>query len=194
MEAAEPSTAISSPTPHGTVPDGMPRPGHNVDKDGRNVDLSRALLASVASTNISTLQQGLERQNVYWQGTAWISSALKQRVEGMQEVDLVGVTEKLASSVSLPDAGLVGRKAVEGEEEGATNHGIGGVMGATGFTPGIDWMTFTPGPGSVDPSTSIGFGKSSVGWTRVWLMKRRHGFLVFASVRYGPHRLVSECN
>jgi len=158
MGPTEPVLGDPSPMPHGSSGDSLLRPGHSVDKDGRHVDLSRALLASVASTNISTLQQGLEKQNVYWQGTAWISSALKQRVEGMQEVDLVGVTEKLASSVSLPDAGLVGRKAVEGEEEGA-NQGMGGMMGATGFTPGIDWMTFTPGPGSVDPSNNIGFGK-----------------------------------
>ena len=158
MQSAESMTNVSSPMPHGASSDSLLRPGHHIDKDGKHVDLSRALLASVASTNISTLQQGLERQNVYWQGTAWISSALKQRVEGMQEVDLVGVTEKLASSVSLPDAGLVGRKAEEGEEEGVQNHSMGGMMGGTGFTPGIDWMTFTPGPGSVDPSSNLGFG------------------------------------
>jgi hypothetical protein len=78
-------------------------------QDGKHPDLSRALLASVATTNISTLQQGLAKQNTYWQGTAWISSALKQRIEGIQDIDLVGVTEKLASFVSLPDAGLVGQ-------------------------------------------------------------------------------------
>jgi len=84
-------------------------------KDGKQVDLSRALLTSVATTNISTLQQGLAKQNTYWSGTAWILSALGQRIEGIQDVDLVGVTEKLASFVSLPDAGLVGRST---EEEG----------------------------------------------------------------------------
>jgi hypothetical protein len=183
MGSSDPVGGVASPMPHGSSGDSLLRPGHNVDKDGRHVDLSRALLASVASTNISTLQQGLERQNVYWQGTAWISSALKQRVEGMQEVDLVGVTEKLASSVSLPDAGLVGRKAVEGEDEGVQNARSGGIIGATGFTPGIDWMTFTPGPGSVDPSHNIGFGELAVlkGPGRVADI-RRHGLFVLATV------------
>lgn len=151
----------------------MSGPSSGIDKDGKHVDLSRALLASVASTNISTLQQGLERQNVYWQGTAWISSALKQRVEGMAEVDLVGVTEKLASSVSLPDAGLVGRKALEDSGDGGV--GPGNMMSlfgtGSGFTPGIDWMTFTPGPGTGNNDLGgggagnggMGFGKWSGG-------------------------------
>lgn len=83
------------------------------EKDGKQVDLSRALLTSVATTNISTLQQGLAKQNTYWSGIAWIASALAQRIEGIQDVDLVGVTEKLASFVSFPDAGLVGRSHEE---------------------------------------------------------------------------------
>lgn len=168
MPASLQMSSLAPPDALARIPSPQPDLTHgSVDKDGKHVDLSRALLASVASTNISTLQQGLERQNVYWQGTAWISSALKQRVEGMAEVDLVGVTEKLASSVSLPDAGLVGRKAVE---EGEDGNGPGGEMMSlfgtgTGFTPGIDWMTFTPGPGTVDqtgnggPNNGMGFGE-----------------------------------
>jgi hypothetical protein len=54
------------------------------------------------------LQQGLAKQNIYWSGAGWISGALEQRIEGIRDVDLVGVTEKLASYVKVPDAGLVG--------------------------------------------------------------------------------------
>lgn len=72
-------------------------------------DFSRALLKSVAATNISTLQQGLARQTDYWSGVAWVSAALAQRIEGVKDVDLAVLTDKLASHVSLPDPGLVDR-------------------------------------------------------------------------------------
>ncbi len=116
-------------------------------KDNKQVDLSRALLTSVATTNISTLQQGLAKQNTYWSGIAWISSALSQRIEGIQDVDLVGVTEKLASFVSLPDAGLVGRSA---EEEGTTTGVATPAVEMNGLTPAFaerptyDFSEFSP--------------------------------------------------
>ena len=107
------------------------------EKDGKQVDLSRALLTSVATTNISTLQQGLAIQITYWSGIAWIAnalaqiaSALAQRIECIQDVDLVGVTEKLASFVSFPDAGLVGRS--HEEESVSTIAGDG-----NGLTPSM---------------------------------------------------------
>ncbi|GFZ45812.1 hypothetical protein JCM24511_03542 [Saitozyma sp. JCM 24511] len=112
------------------------------DKEVKQVDLSRALLTSVATTNISTLQQGLSKQTAYWSGVAWISSALEKRIEGIQDVDLVGVTEKLASFVSLPDAGLVGRSE---DEVGETPRGNGAQTPATnthgGFT-GLEHLDF----------------------------------------------------
>ena len=73
-----------------------------------SADLSRALLASVARTNISTLQAGLAKQEVYWNGIAWVMAALDKRIEGFSDVDLEGVTAKLQSFVSLPDGGLIG--------------------------------------------------------------------------------------
>lgn len=39
----------------------------------------------------------------------WILGTLEKRIEGFQDVDLGGITEKLQSLISLPDAGLVGR-------------------------------------------------------------------------------------
>ena len=42
----------------------------------------------------------------------------------------------------------------------------------TGFTPGIDWMTFTPGPGTVDQAgnggvnNNMGFGELTSGHQR----------------------------
>lgn len=83
----------------------------------RGVDLSRALLTSVATTNISTLQQGLEKLSKYWYGAEWIAGTLRQRIEGIHDhdVDLVSVRENFDSYTSLPDAGLVRSKA--GEEE-----------------------------------------------------------------------------
>lgn len=42
----------------------------------------------------------------YWSGVAWIEATLAKRMEGVQDVDLVDVTERLKSFVSLPDEGL----------------------------------------------------------------------------------------
>lgn len=133
----------------------------NGNGNNKQVDLSRALLTSVATTNLTTLQQGLEKQNKYWAGTAWISSALKQRIEGigMEEIDLVNVTEKLKSFVSLPDAGLVGKSSTNlgGDEtsgvrtpiNGATPGNMSGMAAlaahglfGTPLTGGPDGMNF----------------------------------------------------
>jgi hypothetical protein len=119
------------------------------DREVKQVDLSRALLTSVATTNISTLQQGLSKQTAYWSGVAWISSALEKRIEGIQDVDLVGVTEKLASFVSLPDAGLVGRSE---DEVGETPKGNGAqtpVTNTNGAFTGLEHLDF--GESCFDP-------------------------------------------
>lgn len=86
-------------------------------RDPRQLALSRALLTSVATNNISTLQQGLAKLTTYWSGVAWVAGALTQRIQGIraQDVDLVNVTETLGSYVSLPDAGSVPRHTVRGE-------------------------------------------------------------------------------
>lgn len=123
-------------------------PGSDLQSSERNAkqaELSRALLASVAKNNISTLQQGLAKQNIYWSGAGWISGALEQRIEGIRDVDLVGVTEKLASYVKVPDAGLVG-----GTPESSASHlqGGGGGYGDPGSASGIF--------GSVDGGLNLG--------------------------------------
>lgn len=84
----------------------------------------------MAKTNISTLQQGLAKQTIYWSGAAWVSGALEQRIEGMREVDLVNVTEKLNSFVRLPDAGLVG-----GTPDSSGPPTVGSVGGGGGSGP-----------------------------------------------------------
>ena len=86
-------------------------------RDPRQLALSRALLTSVATTNIATLQQGLAKLTTYWSGVAWVAGALTQRIQGIkaQDVDLVNVTETLGSYVSLPDAGSVPRHTSRGE-------------------------------------------------------------------------------
>lgn len=100
-----------------TSPSKSPSPP-KATKDPRQAALSRALLTSVATNNISTLQQGLAKQTTYWSGVAWVAGALAQRIEGIGagDVDLVNVTEKLGSYVSLPDAGSVPRGS--GREQG----------------------------------------------------------------------------
>jgi hypothetical protein len=92
------------------------------ERNAKQAELSRALLASVAKNNISTLQQGLAKQNIYWSGAGWISGALEQRIEGIRDVDLVGVTEKLASYVKVPDAGLVGGTPENGGVHGQVSY------------------------------------------------------------------------
>jgi hypothetical protein len=89
----------------------------------------------VAKNNISTLQQGLAKQNIYWSGAGWISGALEQRIEGIRDVDLVGVTEKLASYVKVPDAGLVGGTP---ESSAGQLHGYRDPGSASGLFGSID--------------------------------------------------------
>lgn len=76
------------------------------------VDLFRSMLASVATTSISTLQAGLARQATYWAGVAWVGGTLAQRVAGIHadQVDLAQVNEQLQTYVSMPDAGLVDKR------------------------------------------------------------------------------------
>lgn len=78
------------------------------DKD-KESELFRALLKSVASNNIATLQQGLAKQSTYWSGVAWVAQALEERLSGVAagSIDLGKVTDKLASFVSVADAGLL---------------------------------------------------------------------------------------
>lgn len=85
-----------------------------------NVDLSRALLTSVATTNISTLQQGLQKLATYWYGAEWIAGTLKQRIEGIHDVDLGLVRENFSSFYSLPDAGIAGVPHARAEVDPAT--------------------------------------------------------------------------
>lgn len=112
-------------------------------KDPRQAALSRALLTSVATNNISTLQQGLAKQTTYWSGVAWVAGALAQRIEGIgaQDVDLVHVTEKLGSYVSLPDAGSVPRISVQSQDQ--MDHL------AAGITPRT-WSALMDGSGNGD--------------------------------------------
>jgi len=72
----------------------------------QKVDLSRVLLASVARDNLATLQQGLMKQTRYWSCVARIAASLSQHMEGFRDIDLGDITEKLATFVSLPDAGF----------------------------------------------------------------------------------------
>ena len=75
----------------------------------KEAELFQSLLKSVASNNISTLQQGLAKQSIYWSGVAWVAQALEQRLSGVAAgaIDLGTVTEKLASFVSVGDAGVI---------------------------------------------------------------------------------------
>ncbi|WVQ94609.1 hypothetical protein IAU59_001689 [Kwoniella sp. CBS 9459] len=91
-------------------------------KDGKKPsELFRSLLTSVATSNITTVQQGLTRQTTYWGGIAWVAEALAQRVAGIgaSDIDLASITEKLSSSVYVADAGVL--KAPSGENRGSNN-------------------------------------------------------------------------
>ena len=94
-------------------PVNLPGSTGNNDTSSKQHELSRALLTSVATTNITTLQNGLSKQATHWSGVRWILGALEKRIEGFQtqDVDLAAVTEKLKSLISLPDAGYLGRRA-----------------------------------------------------------------------------------
>lgn len=89
-------------------------------------DLFRSMLASVATSSISTLQAGLARQATYWAGVAWVGGTLAQRVAGIRadKVDLAKVTEQLQTYVSMPDAGLVDKREAGGGG-GDGGHGAG---------------------------------------------------------------------
>lgn len=109
-------------------------------------DFSRALLKSVAHTNISTLQQGLARQTDYWAGVAWVSAALAQRIDGVKDVDLAVLTDKLASHVSLPDPGLV--DSTRRGEGTSGQHMMGSSAPSASDFTGTDGGRYTGKPGS----------------------------------------------
>lgn len=142
---------------------------------GRQVDLSRALLTSVAKTNIATLQAGLAKQATYWSGVAWVMAALEKRIEGIQDVDLSGVTEKLKSFVSLPDAGLIGRAGVTDDADGQGQ----GARTATGNGARTPMPAFLGmGTGNVNgnggmPEGSFDFSKFEQGCALSYLIIRR---------------------
>ena len=94
------------------MPANLPGVNGTGDSSNKQAELSRALLTSVATTNITTLQNGLSKQATYWSGVRWILGALEKRIEGFQtqDVDLAAVTEKLKSLISLPDASILGRR------------------------------------------------------------------------------------
>jgi hypothetical protein len=127
-------------TPHSPSDAPPPSPPK---RDPRQLALSRALLTSVATNNITTLQQGLAKLTTYWSGVAWGAGALTQRIQGIkaQDVDLVNVTETLGSYVSLPDAGSVPRRTVRGNVD-------------NGITPRT-WDTL------MNPNGSDGIGEPS---------------------------------
>jgi hypothetical protein len=85
-------------------------------KDARQIELFRTMLTSVATTSISTLQQGLARQTTYWSGVAWVAGTLAQRISGIHadELDITEVQEQLQTYISIPDAGLVQRRCQDG--------------------------------------------------------------------------------
>ena len=81
----------------------------NGEKTAQSAEFFKAILKTVSTENISTLRKGLARQTVYWSGVAWVAEAMEQRIQGIgaSEIDLVSVTEKLASIASVPDPGLL---------------------------------------------------------------------------------------
>jgi hypothetical protein len=139
-------------TPHSPSDAPSPSPPK---RDPRQLALSRALLTSVATNNITTLQQGLAKLTTYWSGVAWVAGALTQRIQGIkaQDVDLVNVTETLGSYVSLPDAGSVPRHTAKGNVD-------------SGITPRI-WDTL------MNPNGSDGIGESSFRDTNILLTDKQ---------------------
>ncbi|KAK8853507.1 hypothetical protein IAR55_004214 [Kwoniella newhampshirensis] len=101
---------------------------------GKPFELFKALVTSVAANNISTVQQGLAKQTTYWSGIEWIAEALAQRMGGIGagDIDLAAVTEKLASSVYVPDAGVLSRSV-----EVKSGAQVGGSNGGLGITEGV---------------------------------------------------------
>jgi hypothetical protein len=85
-------------------------------------ELFKALVTSVAANNISTVQQGLSKQTLYWPGIAWVGEALAQRMAGVGagDIDLVGDTDNISPTVYGPDAGLL--QTVKGDLGAAYHH------------------------------------------------------------------------
>ncbi|BEI95017.1 uncharacterized protein CcaverHIS019_0705980 [Cutaneotrichosporon cavernicola] len=96
-----------------------------VGEEGQ-AELFRSMLASVASTSITTLRAGLARQAEYWAGVGWVGGALAQRLEGIRadQVDLERVNEELETYVSVPEGVVRKPPAAVGEPMGG---GVGEV-------------------------------------------------------------------
>ena len=76
------------------------------EKQAQQRDLSRALFVAVTRENLTTFKQGLAKQTKYWSGIGRIGINLEQRLAGVDDVDLLDVTDKLHTFVTLPGAEL----------------------------------------------------------------------------------------
>ncbi|KIY57023.1 hypothetical protein I307_03761 [Cryptococcus deuterogattii 99/473] len=85
-----------------------------------------ALFRSIAVSNVSQLLQGLDRMTTYWSGIAWIAGTVKQRLDGIHDIDLAKITEQLETYVVVGDPGVIGQKhgddQNEEESQPATHH------------------------------------------------------------------------
>ncbi|KGB77880.2 hypothetical protein CNBG_3718 [Cryptococcus deuterogattii R265] len=84
-----------------------------------------ALFRSIAVSNVSQLLQGLDRMTTYWSGIAWIAGTVKQRLDGIHDIDLAKITEQLETYVVVGDPGVIGQKHGDDQNEEsqpATHH------------------------------------------------------------------------
>jgi hypothetical protein len=72
-------------------------------------DISRSLLASVANESLTTFHHGLSKQTKYWSCVARTTQSLEQHRQGIHDIDLVDITEKLETVVPMPDSGFAAR-------------------------------------------------------------------------------------
>lgn len=76
-----------------------------------------ALFRSLAVSNVSQLLQGLDRMTTYWSGIAWIAGTVKQRLDGIHDIDLAKITEQLETYVVVSDPGVIGQKHGDDQNE-----------------------------------------------------------------------------
>ena len=76
-------------------------PFHPPSSDAEAADATYAHLQLIAKANYQFARQSVKDQTRFYAGASWVDAALSQRESGLRDVDLSGISEKIATFIRL---------------------------------------------------------------------------------------------
>ncbi|KAI9721901.1 MAG: hypothetical protein M1828_004996 [Chrysothrix sp. TS-e1954] len=89
----------SSLTDHGRLETKIPM--HAPTSDAQAAESTYAHLQLIAKANYQFARQSVKDQTRFYAGASWVDAALSQRESGLRDVDLSGISEKIATFIRL---------------------------------------------------------------------------------------------